>query len=486
MSTKTKIVCTIGPSSGSESMLEQLILSGMNVARLNFSHGTHLDHSLLIQRIRSLSRQLNKPVAILQDLCGPKIRVGMLPENGIPLSAGDILTLTADKTDGKDGRVSVSYPDLPQEVQPGDRILLADGIMEVVVDRIEGPDIFCRVIAGGVLTSHKGLNLVTGTLHMPSLTEKDREDLAFGLGKKVDYVALSFVRRSEDILEVKAIMAHAGQDIPVIAKIEKHEAIENIDEIIRVSDGIMVARGDLGVEIPLENVPHIQKTLIQLTRKAGKPVIIATQMLRSMVDSPRPTRAEASDVANAVLDGADAIMLSEETASGMYPSESVRYMVRIATRAEKEYTYDHLLGLVPEKDISESVAHASCILADQLDAAAIITPTRSGSTARQVSKFRPRQPVLALCPEMEVVRRLCLCWGITPIYIPNADETDDPVERAAEIALQTSRYAPGDLVVITAGHPVWVAGLTNMISVKRLPGEIAGPWSGSTDEGQPE
>jgi pyruvate kinase len=404
----------------------------------------------------------------------------------VVLGAGDVLTLTTDRTEGEDGRVSVSYPGLPGEVRPGDRILLADGMMEVVVDRIDGSDIICRVVTGGTLTSHKGLNLITGTLHAPSLTQKDRVDLAFGLENGVDYVALSFVRNAEDIEEVKTIMAEAGKDVPVIAKIEKHEAIENIEAIIRVSDGIMVARGDLGVEIPLENVPHIQKTLVQLTRKAGKPVIIATQMLRSMVDSPRPTRAEASDVANAVLDGADAIMLSEETASGAYPSESVRYMVRIASSAEQHFSYDRILDLVPEKDISESVAHASCILADHLDAAAIITPTRSGHTARQVSKFRPRQPALALCPEIGVVRRLCLCWGITPIHIPDACEADDLVERAAEIALKTGFCEPEDLVVITAGHPVWVSGLTNRITVKRLQGNAAGPSIESSGDCQPE
>ncbi|MFZ3048256.1 MAG: pyruvate kinase [Desulfatirhabdiaceae bacterium] len=465
---KTKIVCTIGPSSSSEVMLEHLITSGMNVARLNFSHGTHDDHLNIMNRIRYLGETLGKPVAILQDLCGPKIRVGQMPESGLMLAAGEDLILTTDVTTGNDGRVSVSYPYLPDEVQPHDRILLADGMMEVEVDRIIGSNIFCKVIIGGILTSHKGLNLITGTLHAPSLTEKDRIDLAFGLENNVDYVALSFVRKPEDILTVRAIMAETGKDVPVIAKIEKHEALECIDEIIRVSDGIMVARGDLGVEIPLENVPHIQKSLIIKARKAGKPVIIATQMLRSMVESPRPTRAEASDVANAVLDGTDAIMLSEETANGDYPSEAVRYMARIAICAEQNFSHDRMLDQMPEKEISESVAHASCVLADHLNVTAIVTPTRSGHTAMQVSKFRPRQRILALCPEMETVRRLCLYWGCLPVYVPDASESDDLVEKATRTALQTGQCASGDLVVITSGYPVWVAGLTNMMSVKRL------------------
>jgi len=296
--TKTRIVCTIGPSSSSKDMIEKLILEGMDVARLNFSHGTHADHLDLIHRIRSLGEKLGRPVAILQDLCGPKIRVGQMPDTGRLLVPGDELILTPDMTDAEDNRIFVSYPTLPYEVKAHDRILLADGMMEIEVDRIAGSNIFCRVIIGGTLTSHKGLNLVTGTLHAPSLTEKDRIDLAFGLENDVDYVALSFVRKPDDINMVKTIMAEAGKDVPVIAKIEKHEALDSIDEIIRAADGIMVARGDLGVEIPLENVPHIQKSLIYKARKAGKPVIIATQMLRSMVDSPRPTRAEASDVAN--------------------------------------------------------------------------------------------------------------------------------------------------------------------------------------------
>lgn len=466
--TKTRIVCTIGPSSSSKDMIEKLILEGMDVARLNFSHGTHADHLDLIHRIRSLGEKLGRPVAILQDLCGPKIRVGQMPDTGRLLVHGDELILTPDMTDAEDNRIFVSYPTLPYEVKAHDRILLADGMMEIEVDRIAGSNIFCRVIIGGTLTSHKGLNLVTGTLHAPSLTEKDRIDLAFGLENDVDYVALSFVRKPDDINMVKTIMAEAGKDVPVIAKIEKHEALDSIDEIIRAADGIMVARGDLGVEIPLENVPHIQKSLIYKARKAGKPVIIATQMLRSMVDSPRPTRAEASDVANAVLDGADAVMLSEETASGNYPSEAVRYMAKIASCAEQNFSYHHMLDQVPETEISESVAHASCVLADHLDAAAIVTPTRSGHTAMQVSKFRPRQQILALCPEMTTVRRLCLYWGCLPIFVPDASASDDLVEKAAKTALDSCQCALGDLVVITSGYPVWVAGLTNMISVKRL------------------
>ncbi|MBF0397596.1 MAG: pyruvate kinase, partial [Desulfobacterales bacterium] len=308
---KTKIVCTIGPASSSPEAIKGLIENGMNVARLNFSHGTHDEHKEKIKIIREISESLGKPVAILQDLCGPKIRIGKVIEPGITLKPGQKFILTNEMIESSDNRVSVSYTNLPNEVKEGDIILLADGMLELVVQKTSKTDIYCEVITGGVLTSHKGINLPTGTIKAASLTEKDKKDLIFGLANDIDYVALSFVRTAEDILNVKEIMKKQNVNLPVIAKIEKHEALDNIDKILDVSDGIMVARGDLGVEIPLENVPNIQKMIVQRSNALGKPVIIATQMLRSMVDSPRPTRAEATDVANAVLDGADAVMLSE-------------------------------------------------------------------------------------------------------------------------------------------------------------------------------
>ncbi len=465
---KTKIICTIGPSSESPDIIRELILSGMNVARLNFSHGDHAEHLRKIEMIRAVSEELNMPIAILQDLCGPKIRVGNVKEPGIRLEPGQTFILTGDDVDGDERRVSVSYPALPQEVKVGDRILLADGMMELLVNAIADNDIICKVITGGILTSHKGVNLPTGTIRADSMTEKDKADLIFGLEHDVDFVALSFVREARDILNAKQIIASQGKDTPIIAKIEKHEAIVNIDAIIAESDGIMVARGDLGVEIPLENVPGIQKKLIRKACMAGKPVIIATQMLRSMVNSPRPTRAEATDVANAVIDGTDAIMLSEETANGDFPVEAVRFMVRIAESAEADFPHDAYLKLAPAKDVSESVSHASCVLADHLDAAAIVATTRSGFTAMQISRFRPRPKLIALSPEKSTIRRLSLYWGCIPGFVPEPDNTDDHIEQTVLSAIGTGKVSAGDLVVITTGHPLWASGTTNMMRVIRL------------------
>ncbi len=465
---KTKIICTIGPSSESPDIIRELILSGMNVARLNFSHGDHAEHLRKIEMIRAVSEELNMPIAILQDLCGPKIRVGNVKEPGIRLEPGQTFILTGDDVDGDERRVSVSYPALPQEVKVGDRILLADGMMELLVNAIADNDIICKVITGGILTSHKGVNLPTGTIRADSMTEKDKADLIFGLEHDVDFVALSFVREARDILNAKQIIASQGKDTPIIAKIEKHEAIVNIDAIIAESDGIMVARGDLGVEIPLENVPGIQKKLIRKACMAGKPVIIATQMLRSMVNSPRPTRAEATDVANAVIDGTDAIMLSEETANGDFPVEAVRFMVRIAESAEADFPHDAYLKLAPAKDVSESVSHASCVLADHLDAAAIVATTRSGFTAMQISRFRPRPKLIALSPEKSTIRRLSLYWGCIPGFVPEPDNTDDHIEQTVLSAIGTGKVSAGDLVVISTGHPLWASGTTNMMRVIRL------------------
>ncbi len=465
---KTKIVCTIGPSSNSPDILRRLIEAGMSVARLNFSHGTHEEHGNMIDTIRGLSDALNTPVAILQDLCGPKIRVGEIPEPGLRIEPGQTLYLTSRDVMGTAERVSVSYPDLHQEVRPGDAILLADGMMELVVKETLFDEIRCEVITGGILSSHKGVNLPSGTIKVKALTDKDRVDLAFGLEKGVDFVALSFVRRADDIRELKEIIAAAGKDTPVIAKIEKHEALTHMDEIMAACDGIMVARGDLGVEIPLEKVPGIQKQLVNAANAKGKPVIIATQMLRSMVKAPRPTRAEATDVANAVLDGADAIMLSEESASGEFPVEAVRFMVRIVSSAESNFPHERFLAMVPKKDVSESVAHASCVLANHLDAAAIVATTRSGFTAMQISRFRPGCRLIALSPEPATIRRLALFWGCMPNYVEETRNTDERIEKAAVSAIGTGNVSRGDLVIITTGHPVWAAGTTNMMRVKQL------------------
>ncbi len=466
---KTKIIGTIGPASESAKMIELLIRNNLNIARLNFSHGTHAEHLDKMQLIRKTAERLKKPVAILQDLCGPKIRIGLIREPGVELKPGQEFTLTSEEVLGDENRVSVSYKPLPKEVKPKDRILLADGLLELQVRHAKGKEIYCKVVTGGHLSSRKGLNLTTGTIKANALTPKDREDLLFGLKNCVDYVALSFVKTAEDILRVKRLISkHQIKETPVIAKIEKHEALGNIDEILEVSDAIMVARGDLGVEIPLEQVPGIQKMLVRKANVLGKPVIIATQMLRSMVNSPRPTRAEAADVANGILDGADAIMLSEETASGEHPVEAVRYMASIAENAEEQIAHDEYLQLANKSDISASVAHAACVLADQLNASAIIATTRSGSTAMNIARFRPRQKILALSPDDRTVKRLALCWGCIPSLVEEIRDTDEMIENTTNAAVKTGIVAKHDIVVITAGHPVLVRGTTNMLRVKQI------------------
>ncbi len=465
---RTKIVATIGPASAGEATLRRLIQNGMRVARLNFSHGTHKDHGRLFRRIRKLSAELDQPVAILQDLCGPKIRVGRIEEPGVRLEAGQRLVLTNREVLGSAEAISVNYPELPREVTPGDRLMLADGMLELVVVATGESDIICNVIIGGLLTSHKGINLPTGTLNTEPLTPKDIEDLAFGLKLGVDYVALSFVRAAADIERIKALIADQGADTPVIAKIEKHEALGNIESILAVADGIMVARGDLGVEIPLAAITGIQKDLIRQANRRGKPVIIATQMLRSMVDAPRPTRAEATDVANAVLDGADALMLSEETASGNFPVEAVKFMTDIIRAAEESYPHGRHMKDRPGKEVPDSVAYVSCLLADHLEAAAIVAPTYSGFTARLIAHFRPRAPIVALSPNGVVVRRLTLFWGVLPFRFDRAQDTDEMIAQAAQKVVALGLAAAGDRVVITAGHPVWEQGTTKMLRVKTL------------------
>jgi pyruvate kinase len=347
-------------------------------------------------------------------------------------------------------------------------ILLADGMLEMRVESCRDGEIVCRVVTGGFLTSHKGVNLPSGSIQVEAITEKDAADLKFGLANDVDYVALSFVRQAADILQLKYKIEAEKKDTPVIAKIEKHEALANIDDIMTACDGIMVARGDLGVEIPLETVPGIQKMLVKKASEVAKPVIIATQMLRSMVQAPRPSRAEATDVANAVLDGADAVMLSEETASGEYPVEAVRFMGRIIQNAEIHFPHDRYLGLPPRKNVPESISHASCVLADHLDAAAIVATTRTGFTAMQISRFRPRPRLIALSPDARTIRRLTLYWGCIPTFVAETRDTDERIEKAAVSVIGSGNVKKGDLIVLTTGHPAWAAGTTNMMRVMRL------------------
>ena len=466
---RTKIVCTIGPASRSPETLEQLIRAGMDVARLNFSHGTQAEHLQVITSVRRIAERVGRSIAILQDLAGLKIRIGEMASGATTLEAGAPFTLTTRQVLGSTQEVSVNYPQLTDDVQPGDTLLLSDGDLELEVIGVTEEDVRCRVITGGRLASRKGVNLPARRITAPTVTGKDHDDLAFGLRHGVDYVAQSFVRTAADVLQVRGIVQEHGSTVPLIAKIETHDALTNIDEIIDSVDGVMVARGDLGVAIPLATVPRLQKMLIGRANRAGKPVITATHMLRSMQDSPRPTRAEVTDVANAVLDGTDAIMLSEETAIGRFPVEAVTMMAAIAVDAESSFPFDAWLhrfetgGALPE-----AVARAACTLAADIDAAAIVTCTQSGGTARRVSRCRPRTPIVAPTPHAETYRRLALVWGVTPLLSQSQPTTDELIDEAVGAALTAARVQRGDTVVITAGVPIGPPGMTNVIKVQTL------------------
>ncbi len=465
---KTKIICTIGPASESPEVLEQMVRAGMDVARLNFSHGSYEEHERKIRRIREISERLGKPVAILQDLSGPKIRVGKVREGGLDLKRGERITLTSRKEGTGERVISINYPSLPQEVKPGDKILLADGTIELEVLYSNGIEIQCQVQVGGVLTSHKGVNVPTGTLKISTFTEKDQEDLRFGIQHGVDLVSLSYVKDPSDIERVKDFLKRESVEIPVIAKIERKEALENLDRILEASDGVMVARGDLGVETPLEKVPNVQKRIIKKANVLGKPVITATQMLRSMVEHIQPTRAEVTDVVNAIYDGTDAVMLSEETASGKFPVETVEMMAKIARAAEEEFPHELFLRREIEGRISlaQAITQAASVLARDAEAKVIVTPTESGSTARWVSRLRPLQPILALSRHSSTVRRLTLCWGVYPMLVSDWKDTDDMLERAKEIPKELGWVSPGDKIVIIAGVPISIPGTTNLIKVE--------------------
>jgi pyruvate kinase len=463
---RTKIVCTIGPSSRSPELLEKLVAAGMNVARLNFSHGTQAEHGLVIDTLRAIAERLGRPVAILQDLAGPKVRTGPLAGGTAELESGATFTLTARNVPGDAACVSLTYAELPKEVEPGDTLLLRDGAIELSVLETTPADIVCRVVVGGSLGSHKGINLPTRSIRAPSVSEKDRSDLAFGVAKGVDYIALSFVRSADDVRRARELVRERGGEIPIIAKIEKHEALDCIDAIIAEVDGIMVARGDLGVEIPLERVPLVQKMLIEKANRVGKPVITATQMLRSMVESPRPTRAEVTDVANAIIDGTDAVMLSEETASGAYPVEAVQMMGRIADDAETGFRHDVCRRRSEEAGVAtlpEAVAHAACSLAADLKAPTILTCTQSGSTSRLVAKYRPRATILAATPSKATCRRLALVWGVVPVLVEKTSDLEAMIAAAREASRRAGFVKSGDTVVLTAGYPIGMAGTTNLI-----------------------
>ena len=472
---KTKIVCTIGPACESESVLEKLIDSGMNVARLNFSHGTMEEHAEKIRTIRFLSEKKGTQIAILQDLAGPKIRIGNIKDGPVILQSDQSFILTTDNVPGDQKEVTINYAKLTDEVTENDRILLADGNIELYVSYVNRTKIHCKVIVGGELSSNKGLNLPGSTLSIPAITNKDRLDLDFGLDQGIDYVAMSFVRSKNDIQQIKTVMKNKNKYVPIIAKIEKHEALENIDEILSAVDGIMVARGDLAVETALENVPLVQKMLIKKCNQAGKPVITATQMLKSMVDSPRPTRAEANDVANAVLDGTDAVMLSEETAVGKYPIKAVQIMTKIieATELNRDIKRQSILLNEMENEskacaIANAVSRASYEMAMDLKAKVILTPTTSGATAKMIARYRPNQPIIALSPNLHVIRQLNLVWGVYPNLVEKYKTTDKIIEYAKIAALKTGLVNKGDVVVITAGVTTGIPGTTNLIKADVL------------------
>jgi pyruvate kinase len=468
---RTKIVCTLGPATSSEAAIRDLMVAGANVMRLNFSHGTHEDHLQAIRRVRAVAEELHRPVAILQDLQGPKIRLGELPEERC-LEAGAEIALASTTGPVPGDALPVEYPWLAEDVEVGDRILLADGLVELEATAIDGAAVRCLVVVGGEVSSRKGVNLPRSELRVPSFTDKDRADLEFGLEHGVDLVAMSFVRRETDIDPVAEILAQCRRPRPLlVAKVEKPQAVERLDHILGRVDAVMVARGDLGVEMPLETVPVAQKRIIQAARCAAKPVITATQMLRSMVDNPRPTRAEASDVANAVVDGTDAVMLSEESAVGRYPTQAVRMLDRIARATEENQDgYHHLGDAIGERlpTVAVSIARSASMLAADVGATAIVATTKSGSTARMLSRFRPCVPVVGLTTEPEVRRQLALSWGVIPGQARAFDSTDDLFDLSRDWCLRHGLARAGDRIVVTAGLPIDVTGTTNLVHVVEI------------------
>lgn len=465
---RTKIVCTIGPASESVEILKEMIKAGLNVARLNFSHGTHEEHERRIKAIRQAAAEVGKTVAILMDTKGPEIRLGILEKEPIYLEAGDRIILTTEEIKGNKERISVTYKQLPQDVREGNTILLADGLISLKVLQVAGTEINCEVENGGELRSRKGVNVPGVPVNLPAITDQDIKDIKFGIAHNLDFIAASFVRKPDDIIAIRKLLEEEGADLDIIAKIENQEAVDNLEEIIKVADGIMVARGDLGVEIPAEEVPLIQKIIIDKCNRVGKPVITATQMLESMIDNPRPTRAEASDVANAILDGTDAVMLSGETAVGKYPVEAVATMARIAVTAESAINYEEILvrkGRNLSRTVTDAISYATCATAQDLEAAAIISSTESGYTPKMVSKYKPKAPIIAVTPHAKVLRKLSLTWGVQPLLVGHTKDTDSMISSAVEVSLEAGLISAGDLVVITAGVPVGVHGTTNLLKV---------------------
>lgn len=465
---KTKIVCTLGPASNSEAMISRLIQAGMNVARLNFSHGTHAEHHQLITTIRRVAARLDQPLAILQDLQGPKLRVGKIKNGSVELKKHQTVIITTEEILGDENRISTTYKQLPDDVRPGDKILLDDGLLQLKVMKIVDRQVHCQVLEGGQLSDHKGINLPGINISQPSLTEKDRDDLEFGIKSGVDLVAMSFVRQPNDIRQVKEIIHQHQKDIMVIAKLEKPDAILHLKPILQVSDGVMIARGDLGVELPLPRVPSLQKQIIRLARRMGKPVITATQMLESMRFNSRPTRAEVSDVANAIFDGTDAVMLSAETATGNYPIETVKMMAQIIAEAEQDREY----LLCPQRfdddrtqSIADAISHSACEAAEYLKVKAIVAFTKSGFTARMVAKYRPQTQIIAFSPLRLVERQLNLSWGVLPLKMNFLKNTDEIIRQTERILLERNLVKAGEVIIILLGSPVFAKGTTNLMKI---------------------
>ena len=465
---KTKIVCTMGPNLFEKHLIAPLMKAGMNVARFNFSHGTYETHQHYYDEVCRIRDELGLPVATMLDTKGPEIRVRSFKNGRVTLQNGQMFTLTTDEVEGDEERVSITYKELPQDIAVGSSILIDDGLIGMQVERIDGADIVCRVLNGGVVSNNKGVNIPNAHLSMPFISEKDHQDILFAIKNGYDFIAASFTRCADDIMQIRHILQENNcHTINIIAKIENMEGVENIDEILRVVDGVMVARGDLGVEVPLEDVPSLQKKLIQRGIAAGKPVITATQMLDSMIKNPRPTRAEATDVANAIYDGTSAIMLSGESAVGAYPVEAVETMVRIALRAEADMDYIRRFfrDTSASTDVTNAISHATVTSAHDLNASAIITVTKSGSTARILSRYRPACVIVGCTTEKHVWRQLALSWGTVPLMIAEESNTDDLFEHAVDAAVQNGLVHDGELVVLTAGVPLGISGTTNLMKV---------------------
>ena len=467
---KTKIICTMGPATDNIEVLRAMARAGMNVARFNFSHGSHEEHKQRIDRVKAVREEYNLPIALLLDTKGPEIRTGDMQDGKIFLKKGEQIRLTPRACLGTPSKISITYPDLYQDVQAGTSILIDDGLIELRVEQTQEQDILCRVLNDGAVSNHKGINVPDVHLSIPYLSDKDKSDIQFGIEQGVDFIAASFVRTADDVQQLRMLLdENGGAHINIIAKIENQQGVENIDGIVSLADGVMIARGDMGVEIPAEDVPPIQKMLIKKVASAGKPVITATQMLDSMMKNPRPTRAEVTDVANAIYDGTGAIMLSGETAAGLYPVEAVTMMARIAERTENDIDYRKRFFVRTRKanpDITDAICHATCTTAYDLNARDIVTVTKSGRSARMVARYRPSCGIIGCTPTKKVWYQLNLAWGVTPVLLSETDDVFDLFDSALETAKNQGLMQSGDLAVITSGVPIGVSGTTNMIRVQ--------------------